>query len=256
MGETAASTSFTALIADDEPLVRERIRGLLAEHPRIAVLAECGDGVETLDAIRERRPDIVFLDIQMPALTGFQVLGALAPTEIPQIVFITAHDRYAIQAFDVNAVDYVLKPIQPPRFARAVQRALERLSRRDAHDATGLRALKEYVQQRERRLERFVVRERNTHRFVSVADVDWIEGAANYMTLHAAGREHLVRGTLTAAEARLDPRRFLRVHRSFIVNITRVMSVESLGRGEYLLRLPNDGRLRTSRRYSGVVRTI
>jgi two-component system LytT family response regulator len=234
------------LIVDDEPPARERIRSLLERRREIEIVGEAGSGGAAVAAIESLAPDLVFLDVQMPELDGFDVLAAL-PRRIPAIVFVTAYDEFALRAFEVNAVDYLLKPIQEQRFTEAVDRVLERARAPDAErDQTRLRSLASDVQAR-RPLRRFVVRQHSKVWFVRADDVDWIDADGNYLRLHIAGRVHLVRGAMRWAESELDPEQFYRIHRSAIVNIDRIASMEPHARGEYLVIMRDGARLVTSR---------
>jgi two-component system LytT family response regulator len=248
-----------ALIVDDEPLPRERVRTLLAAHRDIEVIGECRDGREAVDMILAARPDLVFLDIQMPELDGFEVIKVISDDYLPAVVFITAFDAYAIRAFEVNAIDYLLKPINAERFEQAAQRAIERLSQPNSSEASperellnliaGLRAAQPYTV-------RFVVRSGSRLSFVRASDVDWIDAADNYVRLHVSGREHLLRETLKSIESQLDPEIFVRVHRSIIINLERIESVEPYSHGEYVVRMKDGARLTTSRSYSERLRTL
>jgi two-component system, LytTR family, response regulator len=245
-----------ALIVDDEPLPRERIRALLAQLGTVDVVGECADGMSAVRAITQLEPDLVFLDVQMPELDGFGVIEALREIRLPAIVFVTAYDEHATRAFDVDAIDYVLKPIAPDRFARAVQRALARLRNGGgADDEATVRAVAERLRKRQR-VHRFVVRSSGKQFFVRADDVDWIDVADNYLRLHVGGREHLVRDTLSAAEAQLDAETFVRVHRSVIINLDRVASVEPYFHGEYTVTMKDGAKLTTSRSYSGRLRAF
>jgi two-component system, LytTR family, response regulator len=251
------------LIVDDEPLPRERIRTLLAEHRGIEVIGECRDGREAAQAILDARPDLVFLDVQMPEMDGFEVIHAVSAVSatdserLPAIVFVTAYDEYALRAFEVSALDYLLKPINAERFAQSVRRALDRLSRPAAPNPDpGLLSLIERLRAERRYAARFVVRSGPRLSFVRAADVDWIDAADNYVRLHAAGREHLVRDTLKSVEAQLDPELFVRVHRSIIINLDRVESVEPHFHGEYVVTMKDGARLTTSRSYSDRLRRL
>lgn len=246
-----------ALIVDDEPLPRERIRSLLAEHRDVEVIGECRDGQEALQAMESERPDLIFLDIQMPELDGFEVLKAIAPEHLPAIIFVTAFDEYAVRAFEVNVMDYLLKPINPARFEKAVRRALDRLAQPNTHEAD--RKLLDFVERlraEQGYTSRFVVRSGAKLSFVRASDVDWIDVADNYVRLHVAGREHLVRGTLTSVEMQLSPEAFLRVHRSIIISLDRVESVEPYSHGEYLVTMKDGAKLTTSRSYSERLRKL
>jgi two-component system, LytTR family, response regulator len=246
-----------ALIVDDEPLPRERIRTLLAEIRNVEVVGECRDGQEAVNAILAERPDLVFLDIQMPELDGFEVIKAVSNEFLPAIVFVTSFDEYAIRAFEVNAIDYLLKPINAARFEKAVLRAIDRLSQPNVSEAERklldfvdlLRAEHQYVT-------RFVVRSGPRLSFVRTADVDWMDAADNYVRLHVAGREHFVRDTLKSVETQLDPEVFVRVHRSIIINLDRVESVEPYSHGEYVVTMKDGAKLTTSRSYSERLRLL
>jgi two-component system LytT family response regulator len=240
-------------IVDDEPLARERIRTLLAAEDAVDIVAECGDGEAAVKAVAGERPDLLFLDIQMPEMDGFEVLQALDPRRLPAVVFVTAYDEYALRAFEVHAVDYVLKPIDAERFRTAMARVRERLGRAPA-PARRLAALLEALRAERRRPVRFVVRNGDRLAFVRADDIDWIEAAGNYTKLHAGGRAHLMRGTLKAVEQRLDPEIFVRIHRSLIVNLDRVASVEPYFHGEYVVIMKDGTRLTSSRSHSGRLR--
>ena len=244
------------LIVDDEPLPRERLRTLLADHEEVEVLGECADGESAVQAILSQRPDLVLLDIKMPELDGFGVVEALDGETLPAIIFVTAYDEYAIRAFEVDAVDYLLKPINPERFARSIARALAQIER-PAPDAS--RRLQDFVARVERERgfrSRFVVRDRAKLSFVRAEEVDWIDSASNYVRLHVGGKANFVRETMKSVEARLDPERFVRVHRSLIINIDRVLSIEPTSHGEYLVTMRDGARLTTSRTHSDRLRAL
>jgi two-component system LytT family response regulator len=251
---------WRVVLADDEPLVRERLRALLAPHPEFALAAECGDGAAAVEAITALRPDLVFLDVQMPELDGFEVVEALPEARLPAIVFVTAFDEYAVRAFEVNAVDYLLKPLREERFETALVRVATRLARpADAAGATAdgeLRALIADLRARQGFAERFVVRQGPRLTFVRPEAIDWIDAAGNYVRLHAGGQTHLLRLTLKAVEARLDPDRFVRVHRSAIVNLERIAAVEPWFHGEYVLTLADGAKLTASRSHSARLRAL
>ncbi|AHG89633.1 LytTr DNA-binding region [Gemmatirosa kalamazoonensis] len=262
-GERAAAP-LRVLLVDDEPLVRRGLRTFLAAEPGVEVVGECRDGREALGAVRELSPDVMFLDVQMPELDGFGVLDALGPGDRPAVVFVTAFDAYAIRAFDVHAVDYLLKPFDEPRFRTALERARERVAaRRGAaagvasvpHDPSrvALDALLAQLRGDGRVagdwLARIAVRETDRVTYVPVADVDWLEADDNYVRVHTRGGARLVRETLKALEARLDPRRFARIHRSAIVNLERVRELRPTFNGEYVVVLATGTRLTLSRGY-------
>lgn len=244
-----------AVIVDDEPLPRERIATLLAAHPEVEIVAECGDGAEAVRVVAELRPDLLFLDIQMPELDGFEVLEALEGDRLPAVIFVTAFDEYAVRAFEVSAIDYLLKPIDPVRFEQALGRAMQRMT--VSPDASG--ALLAFLSRwRAERgfAARFVVRSGGKLIFVRPQDVDWIDAAGNYVRLHSAGRQHLIRETMKSIEARLDPELFVRVHRSAIVNIDRVVSLEPYFHGEYVVVMRDGSKLTSSRSHSARLRAL
>jgi two-component system, LytTR family, response regulator len=242
---------------DDEPLARERVRALLAAEDGVDVVAECGDGAAAVSTVAEQRPDLLILDIQMPEMDGFEVLDALEPDTLPAVVFVTAYDEYALRAFDVHAVDYVLKPIDPGRFHTALERARERLNTGAA--ALGhatLRRLLDDLRAARPRPVRFVVRSGDRLGFVRADEVDWVESGGNYVKLHAGGRTHLMRGTLKAVEARLDHESFVQIHRSLIVNLDRVASLEPYFHGEYVVTMKDGSKLTSSRSHSARLRAL
>jgi two-component system, LytTR family, response regulator len=248
--------SVRAVIADDEPLARERVRVFLAAFPEIEVVRECGDGVEASAAIRELRPDLVFLDVQMPGLDGFAVLDAVEEDAAPAVIFVTAHDRYALRAFDVHAADYLLKPFTRARFGRAVERVLSRAAPARVEAARQVAELLGRLNAPEPRDERIAVRTEQGVHFVRAEAIDWVEAEGNYVRLHRAGGSHLVRETLQRMESRLDPRRFVRVHRSALVNLDRVRRLEPWFHGEFEVVLEDGTRLRSSRTFSGRLREL
>jgi len=238
------------LIVDDEPLARERIRALLRDAPETEVVGECGDGRRAVAAIRRRKPDLVFLDVQMPELDGFEVLRALGPAEMPAVIFVTAYDRYALRAFEVHALDYLLKPFDRERFQRALARARSQLER-DRHGAVEKRllALLEDLQPGRKRLERLVVKEGGRIFFLRADEIDWVEAQGNYARLHVGRETHLVRETMARLEAGLDPKHFARIHRSAIVNLERVREMRPDFHGDYAVVLRDGTRLTLSRNF-------
>jgi two-component system, LytTR family, response regulator len=244
-----------AVIVDDEPLPRERIATLLAGHPEIRIVAQCGDGEEAVRVIGEEQPDLVFLDIQMPELDGFEVLEALDPEKLPAVIFVTAFDEYAVRAFEVSVIDYLLKPIDPERFELALDRALARMEG-PAMDSAELKDFLNRWRAQRGYVTRFVVRSGSKVTFVRPQEVDWIDAAGNYVRLHAAGRQHLVRETMKSIESRLDPEVFVRVHRSAIVNIDRIVSLEPYFHGEYVVVMRDGSKLTSSRSHSARLRAL
>jgi two-component system, LytTR family, response regulator len=246
-----SARALRAIVVDDEPLVRERLRSLLEDDGDVSIVAECSDGQSAVAAIARERPDVVFLDIQMPELDGFEVLEALDPDAAPAVVFVTAYDDHAIRAFEVHAVDYVLKPIEPARVQLALARVRQRVSTSDRTSVDErLEALLDRVRDDRRRAVRFVVRTGDTISFVRADDVDWIEADGNYARLHYQGRNSLVRSTMKSLAARLDPDRFVRVHRSVIVNADRIATLEPYFHGEYVITMKDGAKLHSSRSYS------
>jgi two-component system, LytTR family, response regulator len=257
------------LVVDDEPLARRRLARLLDAEPGVEVVGVCASGREAVDAIRRDRPDLVFLDVQMPELDGFGVLAEVGAERLPAIVFVTAYDRYALQAFEVHALDYLLKPYTPARLSAAVERATRQLHA-PADDAMRLAELLEHLDRERRELARkldgaapapapaapapshtgrLLVKEGERMFFVPVERVDWLEAEGNYVRLHCGTDAHLVRGTLGGMEEQLDARRFTRIHRSTIVNVDRVKEVRPWFAGDYLVKLQDGTELRLSRRY-------
>ena len=237
--------TLRALIVDDEAIARRRIRRLLRSVEGMAIAGECGDGTSALATIDGTRPDLVFLDVQMPGLDGFDVIARLQAECIPAIIFVTAFDRYALRAFDVHAVDYLLKPIAPARLRVAIERARDRLARGDHQP--GLRSLAREAQERPRYLTRLSVRARGRVMLVDVEAIDWIQAADNYVTVHASGREYLLRETLATLERQLDPDRFVRIHRSTIASLDRIAELQPSSHGDFDVRLRDGTRLTLSR---------
>jgi two-component system LytT family response regulator len=238
------------LIADDEPLARERLRTLLAGESWLELIAECKDGLDAAECIMQQRPDLVFLDVQMPGATGFEVIEMIGAGQMPLVVFVTAFDQYALRAFDVHALDYLLKPFDRDRFQQALARARQQLERRTTGDLE--RRLLELVKDlktQPNRLERFVIKTGGRVFFVRSDEIDWIEAAGNYVKLHVGSDTHLFRETMNTLESQLDPGIFFRIHRSHIINIERVKELQPWFNGEYVVFLKNGTRLTLSRGY-------
>ncbi len=238
--------SLTALVVDDEPIARRAIVRLLDADTEIEVLGECGDGASAVEAIRNQSPDLVFLDIQMPAMTGLDVIAAIGAQRMPATIFVTAYEQYAVRAFEANAVDYLVKPFSRERFATTLQRAKSRLSAAGDAQARILQAL-ESLRQRDEYLERIAVRVDEHVIFVAVDDIVWIKANRNTVQIHLADRIHELRETMAALAARLDPRRFARVHRSAIVNVQRVRTIHPWFNGHHVVTMDNGQQLRMSR---------
>lgn len=244
---------WRAVIVDDEPVARRGIRLLLEREVDIEVVGEATDGAAGEELIRQLRPEIAFVDVQMPGCDGFEMLRRFTPDSIPVVVFVTAYDEYAIKAFDTNAVDYLLKPYEDDRFAAALQRAKEKARHRrgDQVDAK-LSQLLSFLQQghAERPGEasdRILVKSSGEIIFLRPDEIDWIEAEGDYMKFHASGRTHLMRETMARLEAKLDPKRFVRIHRSTIVNIDRLRKLTPTFGGEYTVVLHDGTKLRLSR---------
>jgi two-component system LytT family response regulator len=241
------------VIVDDEPLARRGVRSRLRKHSDIEIVAECATGKAAITAIRERSPNLVFLDIQMPDISGFEVLRSLEPNELPMVIFLTAHDQYALDAFSVHALDYLLKPIDDARFESALGQARERIKKHDLPDLERrIRELLKDTGGREapRYETRFSVRTGQRIAVVLVTEIDWIEACGDYVSLHVGNRSHLLRQTMNKMESQLDPTRFLRIHRSTIVQTSRIRELVALDNREFLLRLTDGKELKTSRSYS------
>lgn len=241
---------FRVLVVDDEPLARAGVVQLLSRDPEVTVVGESGDGRAALEAIHTLEPDLVILDVQMPELDGFEVLRALPRERMPGVIFVTAYDQHAIRAFEVHAIDYLLKPFDDERFAESVGRAKRGL--RSAELGELSRRLVGLLEERgdarpEAPLGRIIVRHEGHVAFVRVEDLDWIEAADYCVKLHAQGQVHLLRESLNALEARLDPARFFRVHRSAIVNLDRIKELQPYFKGEHVLILQDGTRLKLSR---------
>jgi two-component system LytT family response regulator len=242
-------TLIRTILVDDEALARTGIRRHLRSHGDVEVIAECATGVQAVAAIREDRPDLVFLDIQMPDLGGFGVIEEIGAERMPAVIFVTAFDEFALQAFESRAVDYLLKPIRQERVDQALARVRDLLRSHDSGRADKLRRLLDDLGVEAGYLKRFVAKNGSRISLVNVEDVEWIESADNYIELHAGSKVHLVRETLGEVEQRLNPDQFLRIRHSTIVNVGRIREMEPLFNGEYLIRLTNGIELTSSRRY-------
>jgi len=241
---------IVTLVVDDEPIARHAIVRLLREDDDIELAGECGDGVSAVQAIRSRSPDLVFLDIQMPAITGLDVVATIGAARMPATVFVTAYEQFAVRAFDANAVDYLVKPFSRERFADALRRVKARLSAARGTDADiGARIAQalEALQQRDHYLNRIPVREDERVVLLDVEDIVWIRANRNTVQLHAQGKVHELRETMAALATRLDPRRFARVHRSAIVNIDRIRAIDPWFNGYHVVTMDNGQQLRMSR---------
>jgi two-component system LytT family response regulator len=243
--------TLRVLIVDDEGVARRRIRRLLAAEADVTVVGECADGGSALTVIAKSKPDLAFLDVQMPELDGFGVVRSLTPGELPAIVFVTAYDRYALRAFDVQAIDYLLKPFTRERFRTALARARERLHERGRDDR--LTRLIDHLGASQHYPTRVAVRTGDRFVVVDWSDVDWIEAADNYVTLHVGAREYLLRDTLASVERQLDPERFMRIHRSVIVQLDRIAELHPATHGDVDVVLRDGARLTLTRTWRDAV---
>jgi two-component system LytT family response regulator len=236
------------LIVDDEPLAREGLVLLLGEEAGITSIAQARNGGEAVEMIRESRPDLVLLDLQMPEMDGFGVLREIGAETMPPVIFITAYDRYAIQAFEVNAIDYLLKPVARERFSQALARVRERIAAQES-DNQHVRALLAQLAAPPKHLARVALRAGGKISFVALDDVLYLQAAENYVQLHLKAARHLLHVPIATLEASLDPAVFLRIHRSLIVNVKHVHELETGPHGEYILILKGGARLQSSRTY-------
>jgi two-component system LytT family response regulator len=250
MTATQVLTKTRVLLADDEPLARERLRMLLAQEAWVEIIAECDNGTQAVRQIEELNPDLVFLDVQMPDATGFEVIEAIGVARMPPVIFVTAYDQHALRAFDVRALDYLLKPFDRERFQQALGRARQQLRPQTRGDLE--RRLMELVQdlrEPQQKTGRLVVKSGGRVFFVRTDEIDWIEAAGNYVKLHVGADTHLLRETMASIEAQLDPDTFFRIHRCHIVNIERVQELQPWFNGEYVVCLRSGARLTLSRGY-------
>ncbi len=248
-----------AIIVDDEGLARDTLDLLLKSHEDIQVVRSCENGLEAIDAIRSEKPDLVFLDIQMPEINGFEVIEKIGPENMPVVIFVTAYDQYALRAFEAQALDYLLKPFDDDRFEQALERARSSIKQKKVgalgaqlaalvSDQSAAVEPKEEEPETEY-LERVMVKGRGSMYFIKVADIDWIEAAGDYVSLHTGKKTHLIRETMTGMVKKLDPRRFVRVHRSSIVRVDHVKEIKPYFHGDYIIYLNDGTELKLSRRY-------
>ncbi len=244
-----------AVIADDEPLARLGIRDLLAHHNDIEVVSEARNGREAVNTLRQLKPDLIFLDVQMPVLDGFGVLKTIGVNEMPEVIFVTAHDEFAVRAFDTHALDYLVKPVKQKRFSEAINRMRERLKSNEAYDLSRKLSLLLAAKERESRKQRIVIPGAKGELVINSDEIDWIEADDYYAAIHARNGRHLLRESLASLAKRLDPHQFVRVHRSTIVNIDRVSEVRHEG-SETLLVMHGGVQVRVSRRRKQLTRRI
>jgi two-component system, LytTR family, response regulator len=238
------------LVVDDEPMARERILSLLSQETDVEVIGQCSDGVQAVSAIQQLAPELVFLDVQMPAVDGFGVIQQVGADRMPMVVFVTAYDEYALQAFEVHALDYLLKPFGRDRLQQCLDHARHQRDRHRAGElGKSLLALVHDFRPDQKKQERLVVKSGGRVFFVRTEDIEWIEAAGNYVRLHMKDQSHLFRETMNQMEARLDAQRFFRIHRSRIVNTERIKELQPWFNGEYVVVLQNGTQLRLSRSY-------
>lgn len=238
-----------ALIADDEHLARKQIVTALDEFPGIEICAQCADGVETVNAIMEQKPDLIFLDIQMPEMDGMDVINTIGADQMPFVIFVTAFDRYAVAAFEKHAFDYLLKPFSPKRFQEAVNRVIHFIEQHNhSQSADDLMKVIQEIKPQEKFITRLAIRSTSKIYFLQVSEIDWIESAGNYVDIHTGDQTHLLRETMANLETKLDPEYFIRIHRTAIVNIDRIVDIQP-DSYDYVVRMQNGKTLGMSRRY-------
>lgn len=246
---------LTVLVVDDEPLARDGLKLLLGRQPRVASVSEARNGREAVALIRQQKPDLVLLDVQMPRMDGFAVVQAVGAEHMPAVIFVTAHDQYAIRAFEIAAVDYLLKPVSEERFSMAFERASSRLQRAPHEKETGqVLAMLDVIANPPRQLARLAIRSGERTFFVPVNDVDRIEALQNYVQVHVGATTHLLHVPMNTIETVLDPQRFLRIHRSHIVNVQRIAQLWSVAHGQYVIELKSGERLPSGRTYRERIR--
>jgi two-component system LytT family response regulator len=246
---------LSVLVVDDEPIAREGLKLLLGRQPQVESVSEARNGREAIALIREQRPDLVLLDVQMPRTDGFAVVHSVGAARMPPIIFVTAHDQYAIRAFEIAAIDYLLKPVTEARFELAFKRAIDRVRGAPHEDAAKqLMAMLDAIANPPRQLERFAVRSGENTSFVPVNEVDWIEAFQNYVRLHAGPATYLLHVPMNTIEGVLDSNRFLRIHRSHIVNVRRIAQLWSIAHGQYEVELKSGQRLQSGRTYNERIR--
>ena len=243
------------LIADDEPLARERLRKLIEKHADLDLVAECSDGAETASKILKLQPDIVFLDVQMPEKTGFEVIHEIQGKAAPAIVFVTAYDQYAINAFDVSAVDYLLKPFDRERFERSLEKARQSANKPDAIPKN-LEALLNNLAPQNKEQERIAIKTNNKVILLRTDQIDFVDADDNYINVHVGAEKHMLRETLASFEEKLSARKFMRISRSVIVNMDRIKELQPLFHGEYSVILKDGTRLTLSRSYRDKIQDL
>ena len=244
------SPNIRVLLVDDEPLAREMLREMLQNDPQVVIVGESCNGREALEAIRAHSPDVLFLDVQMPEVGGFEVLDSLGKGQIPYVIFVTAYDQYAVRAFEVHALDYLLKPFDQERFNIAWQRARVQIMRdRTSGMDQRIVSLLEEMKAGKKYLERLVIKANGRIYFLEANEIDWIEAEGNYVSVHSAKKSHLLRETISSLESQLDPKKFVRIHRSSIVRIDQIQELQPWFHGEYRIILHDGTQLTLSRNH-------
>lgn len=270
-----AVAGLRVIIVDDEPLARRLLRAMLDDIPGVEIIAECANGRQAVSKTRELEPDLLILDIKMPGMSGFDVIKALQSDLMPSVIFCTAYQRYALDAFDLHAVDYLLKPVDERRVRRAVERAMQRLGDSGgdgdrktplvgaiddiARRVVGQVSARSYggeLREDAGHEQKLAIKSHDGTVLVEIADIDWVDAAGDYMCIHIKGETHILRSTLKNLMLRLDPDKFKRVHRSTVVNLDRIVKVAPLKKGEYLLDLGHDERLKVSRNYRDAIKAF
>jgi two-component system LytT family response regulator len=242
------------LVVDDEPLIRLGLRNALSRVPGVEFVGECESGAQAIHSILSEEIDLVLLDVQMPDCTGLEVVRQIGPQRMPMVVFVTAYDEYAVKAFEMNAVDYLLKPFDDERLRNSIERVRERYATRNQSALT--QQLQTLLDANREWSDRFVVRNTDRYEFVAVESIEWIESADNYVQLHCGTKIHLLGETLSGVQEKLDPRKFQRVHRCRIVNVSRIAAIHPMLNGTYSVELRNGVRLTTGRQYRDAIQSL
>ena len=248
--------NLATLIVDDEPLAREGMRALLLKDSEVTAIREARNGREAVESVRKDKPDLVLLDVQMPEMNGLAVVEAIGADSMPAVIFVTAHDQYAIQAFEMNALDYVLKPVMEERFVRAMARAKDRIRLHSADAHRQIVGLLEAIAVPRKYLKRIAVRSAARTLFLDTEEVDWFRAAENYVEIHSGQMNHLLHVTMNALEESLDPEAFVRIHRSVIVNMRRIRHLEPNAHGEYVITLRDGTRVQSGRTYADRLKSL
>jgi len=248
------------LIIDDEPFARESLRIFLSEHPEFKIIDECTNGLEAIESINANRPDLIFLDIQMPELNGFDVLNEIDPEIMPVIIFATAYDKYALKAFDANAIDYLLKPFSKPRFEEALLKTLKFLRGQHQENIELIKKLltayDSYRKEEEQFINRILVKEKKKYFFIKLEDIYYFEASSDYVIIHKEKTKHWINESMSNLESKLDPNHFIRIHRSTIININHIEDLQPYFNGEFFITMKNGDRLKLSRNYKDKIKFL